>query len=63
MIRNYAQFYLINVGYFDTMSCHYYNPKQPLPGACAWTKMRLGWIEPYLWMSFSLSLLRPCQCP
>lgn len=44
--RNYAQFYLTNVGYFDPMSCHYYTLRQGPPGVCAWTKMRLNWIEP-----------------
>ena len=42
--RNYYQFYLINVGYYDPMSCHFYNLKQGPPGVCAWTKMRLNWI-------------------
>jgi len=44
--RNYAQFYLVNVGYFDPMSCHMFVPDQGPPGPCAWTKLRLGWIEP-----------------
>jgi len=44
--RNYAQFYLVNVGYFDPMSCHMFAPDQGPPGPCAWTKLRLGWIEP-----------------
>jgi hypothetical protein len=44
--RNYAQFYLVNVGYFDPMSCHMFVPDQGPPGPCAWTKLRLGWIDP-----------------
>lgn len=44
--RGHYQFYLTNVGFFDPMSCHFYNFKQGPPGVCAWTKLRLGWIEP-----------------
>jgi len=43
--RNYAQFYLVNVGYFDPMSCHMFVADQGPPGLCAWTKLRLGWID------------------
>jgi hypothetical protein len=44
--RNYATFYLVNVGFFDPMSCHFYKLSQGPPGLCAWTKLRLNWIEP-----------------
>jgi len=44
--RKHYQFYLINVGFFDPMSCHFYKLKQGPPGPCAWTKLRLDWIEP-----------------
>jgi len=44
--RNYYPFYLINVGYYDPMSCHFYDLKQGPPGVCAWTKMRLNWMPP-----------------
>lgn len=44
--RKYFQFYLINVGFFDPMSCHFYKLDQGPPGVCAWTKLRLNWIEP-----------------
>lgn len=44
--RDHFQFYLINVGFFDPMSCHFYQLRQGPPGVCAWTKLRLGWIEP-----------------
>lgn len=44
--RNYARFYMINVGFFDPMSCHLYERKQGPPGVCAWTKLRLNWISP-----------------
>ncbi|MBI4775189.1 MAG: hypothetical protein HY788_13620 [Deltaproteobacteria bacterium] len=42
--RGYYQFYLIHVGYYDPMSCHFYDLRQGPPGVCAWTKMRLNWI-------------------
>jgi M6 family metalloprotease-like protein len=44
--RGHYQFYLINVGFFDPMSCHFYKFRQGPPGVCAWTKLRLGWMEP-----------------
>ncbi|MBI4721006.1 MAG: hypothetical protein HY770_07275 [Chitinivibrionia bacterium] len=44
--RDHYQFYLINVGYFDPMSCHFVDLRQGPPGVCAWTKLRLGWIAP-----------------
>ena len=44
--RNYYQFYLTNVGFFDPMSCHFYELRQGPPGVCAWTKLRLNWIDP-----------------
>jgi M6 family metalloprotease-like protein len=44
--RNHFQFYLINVGFFDPMSCHYYDLKKGPPGVCGWTKLRLNWIGP-----------------
>ena len=44
--RGHYQFYLTNVGFFDPMSCHFYEFRQAPPGLCAWTKLRLGWIEP-----------------
>jgi hypothetical protein len=28
------------------MSCHFYKLRQGPPGVSAWTKLRLGWIEP-----------------
>ncbi|MBI5393714.1 MAG: hypothetical protein HZA91_00295 [Verrucomicrobia bacterium] len=44
--RNYARFYLVNVGYFDPMSCHMFAQDQGPPGPCVWTRLRLGWNEP-----------------
>ena len=43
--RGYTQFYLVHLGYFDPMSCHMYQHDQPPPGICAWTKLRLGWVD------------------
>jgi len=37
---------IINMGFWDTMSCHYYKRTLPPPGISAWTKLRLNWIEP-----------------
>ncbi|HRS90409.1 MAG TPA: hypothetical protein P5183_11895, partial [Smithellaceae bacterium] len=37
---------LINMGYWDPMSCHSYQRHLPPPGISSWTKMRLGWIAP-----------------
>lgn len=36
----------INMGFWDTMSCHYYKWEVPPPGISTWTKMRLNWIDP-----------------
>ena len=45
--RGHYQFYLINVVFFDPMSCHFYKFSQGPPGVCTWTKLRLSWIEPW----------------
>jgi len=37
---------LINLGYWDPMSCHFYQPRVPPPGISSWTKLRLGWLPP-----------------
>lgn len=37
---------LINMGFWDPMSCHYYKWEIPPPGVSSWTKMRLQWIDP-----------------
>ncbi|MFB3897541.1 MAG: hypothetical protein ACE14V_14690 [bacterium] len=36
---------MINLGYWDPMSCHYIKFGVPPPGICSWTKLRLGWID------------------
>jgi hypothetical protein len=35
---------LINMGYWDPLSCHFYKRDLPPPGISSWTKLRLGWI-------------------
>jgi len=35
---------LINMGYWDPLSCHFYKRNMPPPGLSSWTKLRLGWI-------------------
>ena len=35
---------LINMGYWDPMSCHMISPGSPPPRISSWTKIRLGWL-------------------
>jgi M6 family metalloprotease-like protein len=44
--RGSYQFYLVNMGFWDPMSCHFYKLKLPPPGFSSWTKLRLNWIVP-----------------
>ena len=37
---------LINMGYWDPLSCHFYKSQLPPPGISSWTKIRLGWLAP-----------------
>ncbi len=37
---------IINLGYWDPMSCHYYKADLPPPGITSWTRLRLGWMAP-----------------
>jgi immune inhibitor A len=37
---------IINMGFWDTLSCHFYKRDIPPPGISSWTKMRLNWIDP-----------------
>jgi M6 family metalloprotease-like protein len=37
---------LINMGYWDPMSCHFYKAENPPPGISSWSKLRLGWMPP-----------------
>lgn len=36
---------MINMGFWDPMSCHFYNPEGPPPGLSSWSKLRLGWLS------------------
>ncbi|MDH4136356.1 MAG: immune inhibitor A, partial [Anaerolineae bacterium] len=46
--RGQYQFYLVNMGFWDPMSCHFYKLNLPPPGLSSWTKLRLNWIAPSL---------------
>jgi len=35
---------LVNMGFWDPMSCHAYKRELPPPGITSWTKLRLGWM-------------------
>jgi len=37
---------IIHMGYWDPLSCHVYKSGLTPTGLVAWTKLRLGWIEP-----------------
>jgi len=37
---------IVNMGFWDPMSCHFYKRKIPPTGISSWTKMRLNWIDP-----------------
>jgi M6 family metalloprotease-like protein len=36
---------MINMGFWDPMSCHFYKREVPPPGISSWTRMRLNWID------------------
>jgi hypothetical protein len=36
---------IINMGFWDPLSCHYYKRELPPPGISSWTRMRLNWID------------------
>jgi M6 family metalloprotease-like protein len=35
---------IINMGYWDPMSCHFIKRELPPPGISSWTRLRLGWL-------------------
>ncbi|OGR41412.1 MAG: hypothetical protein A2X35_10410 [Elusimicrobia bacterium GWA2_61_42] len=37
---------LVNMGFWDPLSCHCYKYFQPPMGISSWTKLRLGWLAP-----------------
>lgn len=36
---------LVNLGFWDPLSCHYIERQVPPPGICSWTRLRLGWLD------------------
>jgi len=36
---------IINLGYWDPMSCHYVKRELPPAGISSWTRLRLGWLS------------------
>jgi len=36
---------IVNMGYWDPMSCHFYKRELPPPGVSSWTRLRLGWLD------------------
>ena len=36
---------IINMGFWDALSCHYYKRDMPPPGISSWTRMRLNWVD------------------
>lgn len=44
-IRETAVDAMINMGFWDPMSCHYYKRMSAPPGISAWTKLRLNWLD------------------
>ncbi len=47
---------IVNMGLWDPMSCHYNKWHDPPPGMCAWTRMRMNWIDPS-----KIQVIRPGQ--
>lgn len=45
-IRETAVDAMINMGFWDPMSCHFYKRGVAPPGISSWTRMRLNWIDP-----------------
>ncbi len=37
---------MINMGFWDPMSCHFIERGVAPPGLCSWTRMRLHWMDP-----------------
>ncbi|MDR3640063.1 MAG: hypothetical protein P4L39_01925 [Humidesulfovibrio sp.] len=36
---------IINMGFWDPMSCHFHKRELPPPGISSWTKLRLNWLD------------------
>ncbi|MBI2528282.1 MAG: hypothetical protein HYV93_20170 [Candidatus Rokubacteria bacterium] len=37
---------IVNMGFWDPMSCHFHKWEIPPPGLSSWTRLRLGWVDP-----------------
>lgn len=37
---------IVNMGFWDPMSCHYVKWEAGPPGISSWTRLRLGWLDP-----------------
>ena len=44
-MRETAEDAMINMGFWDVMSCHFYKRESSPPGISSWTKLRLNWID------------------
>jgi len=55
-LRETAVNAMINLGFWDPMSCHYTQWGVAPPGISSWTRMRLGWINPA-----KIKVVRPDQ--
>ncbi|MDD5063869.1 MAG: hypothetical protein PHQ35_03790 [Phycisphaerae bacterium] len=44
-LREVAVDAMVNMGFWDPMSCHFYKREVPPPGVSSWTRMRLNWID------------------
>jgi hypothetical protein len=44
-LRETVEDAMINMGFWDPMSCHFYKRLSPPPGISSWTKLRLNWID------------------
>ena len=55
-LRETAVAAMINLGFWDPMSCHFYQRGQPPPGLCSWTRLRLNWLD-----QSKLKVIRPNQ--
>lgn len=47
---------MINMGFWDPMSCHFVKRGMAPPGISSWTRMRLNWIDPE-----KIKVVRPGQ--
>ena len=45
-LRETAVNAMVNMGFWDPMSCHFVKMGVPPPGLSSWTRMRLNWIDP-----------------